>query len=57
VSLISARHICDECGGYRIGFKSSLSSACTCPGVNVVEPQRHQIGAPVGARTNPRWKR
>jgi hypothetical protein len=47
VSLIDDRYVCDECGGYRVGFKTGLSSACTCPDYAPVEPARHQIGAPV----------
>lgn len=45
MSLIDSRYECDRCGGYRTGFKTTLSSACKCPDYHPVEPARHQIGA------------
>lgn len=47
MSLIDPRHECPTCGGYRVGFKTGLSSACTCPDYHPVTPARHQIGAPI----------
>lgn len=47
MSLIDDRYVCGTCGGYRTGFKSTLSSVCRCPDYHPVEPGRHQIGAPV----------
>lgn len=44
MSLIDSRHECPRCGGYRTGFKTTLSSACRCPDYQPVEPRRHQIG-------------
>lgn len=46
MSLIDSRYECDNCGGYRLPFRSTLSSACTCPDYHPVTPGRHQIGAP-----------
>jgi hypothetical protein len=51
VSLIDDRLICDTCGGYRVPFKSTLSSRCKCADYHPVKPGRHQIGAPVGHTT------
>jgi uncharacterized Zn finger protein len=47
MSLIDSRFECDECGGYRLPFASTLSSRCKCPDYAPVEPERHQIGSPV----------
>lgn len=50
MSLIDDRLVCDTCGGYRVPYKTTLSSVCTCPDYHPVTPGRHQIGAP---RTGP----
>jgi hypothetical protein len=44
VSLIDPRYECDTCGGYRLPFRSTLSSVCKCPDYHPVTPGRHQIG-------------
>jgi hypothetical protein len=46
MSMIDSRYECDTCGGYRVPFKSTLSSVCKCPDYHPVEPALHQIGAP-----------
>lgn len=60
MSLIDDRYVCDECGGYRTGFKTTLSSACKCPDYHPVDPGRHQIGAPrrpiLTISTATRWR-
>lgn len=56
MSLIDDRCICDECGGYRLPFKSTLSSVCKCPDYHPVEPAKHQIGAPVATTRWPRFR-
>ena len=51
MSLIDDRLICDTCHGYRVPFRSSLSSVCTCPDYHPVDPAPRQIGAPVASST------
>jgi hypothetical protein len=46
MSLIDPRHECDRCGGYRMGHRSSLSSACKCPDYDPPPLPRHSIGGP-----------
>lgn len=50
MSLIDDRYICDECGGYRTGLKTTLSSACKCPDYHPVTPGRHSVGGPTRGR-------
>lgn len=50
MSLIDDRFECPTCGGYRLPFRSGLSSVCACPDYHPVEPSRHQIGARLGQR-------
>ncbi len=46
MSLIDHDYLCDDCGGYRVPYKTTLSSVCKCPDYAPVTPGRHQIGAP-----------
>lgn len=45
MSLIDDRCVCDTCGGYRLGFRSRLSSVCTCPDYHPVELASRSVGA------------
>ncbi|MEJ7831279.1 MAG: hypothetical protein WKF79_00050 [Nocardioides sp.] len=46
MSLIDRDLVCDDCGGYRVPYSTTLSSVCKCPGFTPATPGRHQIGAP-----------
>lgn len=54
MSLIDPRHECWDCGGYRTGIKSTLSSACRCPDYHPVDPAPRSIGGP-RTKVRGRW--